>query len=43
MKHTKNPLTSLAARGFTYHPEDGRIHVHAVAVADAIRCGFILI
>jgi len=36
------PLSSLTARGRVYHPEDGKVHVHAAAVADAIRCGFVL-
>ena len=37
-----NVLQPLTVRGRTYHPEDGKIHVLAVAVADALRRGFIL-
>ena len=43
MKHPGNPHTSLTARGFTYHPENGVVHVNAAAVADAIRRGFVLV
>lgn len=42
MVHPSNKLQPLTARGRVYHPEDGRIHVVAAAVADAIRCGFVL-
>ena len=42
MRHPCNALQPLSSRGRTYHPEGGKIHVHAVAVADAIRAGFIL-
>ncbi len=42
MVHPRNPLQPLTARGRVYHPHDGKIHVHAVAVADALRCGFVL-
>ncbi len=43
MRHPRNPLQPLTARGRTYHPEDGKVHVHAVCVADAIRAGFVLV
>jgi len=38
-----NPHQPLISRGRSYHPVDGRIHVHLVAVADAIRRGFTIV